>query len=44
MSEYKPGTMDIRAQQETFSGFIRFITRVIIITIVALIFLALVGA
>lgn len=39
-----PGSMDIRAQEKTFAGFIRLTTWTIGFCVVVLIFLALVGA
>jgi hypothetical protein len=39
--EHKHGTMDTRAQEKTFAGFIRMTTWAIGISIVVLIFLAL---
>lgn len=42
--DFKPGTMDISHQQATFTGFIRLATWVAILSIVALIFMALVNA
>ena len=44
MAEHKPGSMDIRAQEKTFSGFIRMITWGAIISIVVLIIMALADA
>lgn len=41
MAEHKQGSMDIRVQQKTFDGFIRFTTWGAIISIAVLIFLAL---
>ncbi|OOY04282.1 aa3 type cytochrome c oxidase subunit IV [Thioclava sp. ES.031] len=43
MAEYKPGNMDIRDQERTFSGFVRFVTISVIVIICFLVFLALVG-
>ena len=40
MAEHKHGEMDITAQQKTFDGFIRYSTRVAIVSIVVLILLA----
>ncbi|MBD1205254.1 MAG: aa3-type cytochrome c oxidase subunit IV [Rhodobacteraceae bacterium] len=42
--EFKPGSMDIRAQEKTFAGFIAFTKWGVIIIFAILIFLALVGA
>lgn len=43
MAEHKHGTMDITAQEKTFDGFLTFITRAVIVTIVSLILLALIN-
>jgi hypothetical protein len=43
-SEHKPGSMDIRAQEKTFAGFMAFTKWSVIAIIGILIFLALVGA
>jgi Bacterial aa3 type cytochrome c oxidase subunit IV len=44
MAEHKPGTMDIRAHEKTFAGFIRMVTWGIILSIVTLIIIALADA
>ena len=44
MAEHKPGSMDIRVQEKTFAGFIRFSTWGAIISILVLIFMALANA
>lgn len=44
MAEHKPGSMDIRAQEKTFDGFIRLSTWGAIISIVVLIVMALANA
>ena len=44
MAEHKPGSMDIRAQEKTFSGFIRMVSWGVVISIVILIVLALADA
>lgn len=44
MAEHKHGTMDIRAQQHAFNGFLRMSKWVIGITIGVLIFMALTNA
>ncbi len=41
MAEYKPGEMDIREQEKTFEGFARWVVRVAVFSILALIFLAI---
>ncbi len=43
MAEYKPGTMDIRTQEKTFAGFIKFTTYTTVVIFLVLIFLALTG-
>lgn len=44
MAEHKHGSMDIRAHEKTFSGFIKASMWVAGISIAVLIFMALVGA
>ncbi|MCL7463820.1 MULTISPECIES: aa3-type cytochrome c oxidase subunit IV [Paracoccaceae] len=44
MADYKPGEMDIRAQEKTFAGFTKFVTWSVIVLIGALVFLALANA
>jgi Ni,Fe-hydrogenase I cytochrome b subunit len=44
MDDHKPGSMDIRAQQKTFDGFVRMATWGAIISICVLIFMALANA
>lgn len=44
MAEHKQGSMDIKAQEKTFSGFIRMVTWGIVISIGILIFMALANA
>ncbi|MCL4188715.1 MAG: aa3-type cytochrome c oxidase subunit IV [Rhodobacteraceae bacterium] len=44
MAEHKHGSMDIRAQERTFAGFMRMMVWGAGITIAILIFLALVNA
>ena len=41
MAEFKPVSMDIRTQEKTFAGFVKFSTYVAIAVIVVLIFMAL---
>lgn len=43
-SEHQHGTMDIRAHEKTYEGFIRFTSRSVGVILVALVFLALIGA
>ena len=44
MAEYKPGSMDIREQEKTFAGFIRFTSWGAALSIGVLVFLALANA
>lgn len=44
ITEHKHGEMDITAHRQTFAGFIRLATWVVILSIVVLIFMALVNA
>ena len=44
MAEHKPGSMDIRAQEKTYAGFIKMATWGAIITVVVLIVMALANA
>ena len=44
MAEHKHGSMDIRGQEKTFEGFMKFTVRSVIAIIVVLILLAIVGA
>ena len=41
MSDFKPGSMDVRAQHKTFDGFIRMVTWGAVISILILIIMAL---
>lgn len=41
MADHKPGSMDIRAQEKTYAGFIRFSIWGAVISIAVLIFMAL---
>ena len=41
MAEHKPGSMDIREQEKTFEGFVRWSVRVAVVSIGILIFLAI---
>lgn len=43
MAEHKPGSMDIRAQQKTFNGFISMTKWAVVVIFAILIFLALSG-
>ncbi len=44
MAEHKHGTMDIKDQEKTFDGFVKFTIRSVIAIIAILILLAIVGA
>ena len=44
MAEHEHGTMNINAQEKTFDGFISFVTKSVIVILIAVVFLALVGA
>lgn len=44
MAEHKPGSMDITVQEKTFEGFMRMVTRAVILILAILIFLALANA
>lgn len=44
MSEYKPGSMNISEQRETFHGFVKACVYLSVIVALVLIFLALVAA
>ncbi|NEY90893.1 aa3-type cytochrome c oxidase subunit IV [Tabrizicola oligotrophica] len=44
MAEHKHGSMDIRAQEKTFAGFVKLSIWVAGLAIAALIFMALVNA
>ncbi len=41
MAEHEQGTMDIEAQEKTFSGFVTFTIRAVIVILAILIFLAI---
>ncbi len=41
MAEHKPGEMDIREQEKTFDGFVRWSIRVAILSVAILVFLAI---
>ncbi len=43
MAEHKPGSMDIRAQEKTFNGFISMAKWAVVVIFAILIFLALSG-
>ena len=42
--EHVHGSMDVRGHEKTFAGFVKFSTWGIVISILVLIFMALVGA
>lgn len=44
MGDHKPGSMDIREQEKTFAGFIRFTIWGAALSIAVLVFLALANA
>jgi hypothetical protein len=44
MAEHKHGEMDISVQEHTFEGFIKFMTRSVIVIVLLLLFTAAVGA
>lgn len=44
MGEHKPGSMDIRAQEKTFAGFIKMVTWGAVLVVVILIVMALSNA
>ena len=41
MAEYKHGEMDITAQEQTFDGFVKFVTRFVIFLMVFAVFMAI---
>jgi hypothetical protein len=43
-AEHVPGSMDIRVQEKTFAGFVNMVKWGIILSLLVLIFLALVNA
>lgn len=43
MADHEHGSMDIEVQEKTFAGFVTYVTRGIIICIVALILLAMIN-
>ena len=44
MAEHKQGSMDIRAQEKTFAGFLAFVKWGVIVIFAILIFMALANA
>jgi hypothetical protein len=43
-SDFKHGSMDIRAQEKTFAGFVRVVTWSVVIIFFVLVFMALANA
>ena len=43
MADHKHGEMDTTAQEQTFNGFVGFVTKTVIFILVFLVFLALVN-
>lgn len=43
-NDFTPGSMDVRAQEKTFAGFVSFVKWGIVIIFAILIFMALVNA
>ncbi len=44
MAEHEPGSMNITVQEKTFDGFVRMVSRAVILILAILIFLALANA
>lgn len=44
MAEHKHGEMDISVQEETFHGFVKFVTWTVILLLVLAVFLAIFAA
>ncbi|KAA0912135.1 aa3-type cytochrome c oxidase subunit IV [Aquicoccus porphyridii] len=44
MSEHKHGEMDIKVQEKTFAGFVKFMTWSVVVIMFLLIFIAMVNA
>lgn len=42
--EYAHGRMDVTSQEKTFDTFLKFVTRAVIIIVIALVFVALINA
>ncbi|GAB1361450.1 aa3-type cytochrome c oxidase subunit IV [Rhodobacter sp.] len=42
--EYKHGTMDVRVQEKTFAGFVRWVTWTAVVIFLVLVFMALANA
>lgn len=43
MAEYKHGDMDIADHEQTFSGFVTFVARTVMVIAVILVLLAMIG-
>jgi hypothetical protein len=43
MAKHEHGTMNIEVQEKTFAGFASFVTRTVVVIIVALVLLALIN-
>jgi len=43
MAEHKHGTMKIETQERTFDGFVKMVTRTIVVVVVGLVLLALIN-
>ncbi|MCB1399001.1 MAG: aa3-type cytochrome c oxidase subunit IV [Rhodobacteraceae bacterium] len=41
MAQHETGSMDIRAQEKTFAGFVKFVTWSVVVILGVLVFLAL---
>jgi hypothetical protein len=44
MADHKPGSMNIKTQEETFAGFVTFVKWAVVIILAVLVFLALTNA
>lgn len=44
MAEHKVGSMNVRAQEDTFAGFIAFVKWSVVVIVLILVFMALVDA
>lgn len=44
MAEHKHGSMNIEVQENTFNGFVTFVSRAVVVIILILIFMALVNS
>lgn len=44
MADHKHGSMDTKVQEDTYNGFISFVTKTVVVIIVAVILLALINA